>query len=69
LIVPTTLDGQVGRIMDAWLGGAESAFGMANPAGPLYVGGAAGEAALTDSTDSLLAFCSSPTGSFHSYCC
>jgi hypothetical protein len=67
--MPSTLDSQVGPLMAAWLGGAESAFGRSNPAGPLFVGGEAGEAALTDSTDSLMAFCSSPTGSAHSYCC
>ncbi|MFF0431178.1 DUF6229 family protein [Streptomyces sp. NPDC004327] len=56
-------------IVTAWLQGAESAFGTDNPAGPLYVGGAAGEAALTDGTEALLTGCSSCTGSLHSYCC
>lgn len=56
-------------VLEAWLAGAESAFGQDNPAGPLYVGGAAAEAALTDSADSLYGFCSSPTGSRGSYCC
>jgi hypothetical protein len=56
-------------ILEAWLSGAETAFGEANPAGPLYVGGSAAEAALTDSTDSLYGFCSSPSGSHGSYCC
>lgn len=28
-------------VLDAWLAGAESAYGQTNPAGPLYVGGAA----------------------------
>jgi hypothetical protein len=56
-------------ILEAWLSGAETAFGEANPAGPLYVGGAAAEAALTDPTDSLYGFCSSPSGSRGSYCC
>jgi hypothetical protein len=56
-------------ILEAWLSGAESAFGEANPAGPLYVGGSAAEAALTDSSDSLYGFCSSPSGSRGSYCC
>ncbi|MFE5297219.1 DUF6229 family protein [Streptomyces sp. NPDC056632] len=56
-------------IVTAWLQGAESAFGADNPAGPLYVGGAAGEAALTDGTEALLTGCSSCTGSWHSYCC
>lgn len=39
-------------VLDAWLAGAESAYGQTNPAGPLYVGGAAAEAALTDPSDS-----------------
>jgi hypothetical protein len=56
-------------ILEAWLSGAETAFGEANPAGPLYVGGSAAEAALTDSSDSLYGFCSSPSGSRGSYCC
>ncbi|WP_426368082.1 DUF6229 family protein [Streptomyces sp. E-08] len=57
------------EIVTAWLQGAETAFGTDNPAGPLYVGGAAGEAALTDGTEALLTGCSSCTGSLHSYCC
>ncbi|MFJ9824825.1 DUF6229 family protein [Streptomyces sp. NPDC101160] len=57
------------EIVTAWLQGAESALGADNPAGPLYVGGAAGEAALTDGTEALLTGCSSCTGSLHSYCC
>jgi hypothetical protein len=56
-------------VLDAWLSGAEQAYGQANPAGPLYVGGSAAEAALTDPTDSLYGFCSSPSGSVGSYCC
>ncbi|MFE0701684.1 DUF6229 family protein [Streptomyces sp. NPDC058872] len=57
------------EIVAAWLQGAETAFGTDNPAGPLYVGGAAGEAALTDATEALFTGCSSCTGSLHSYCC
>ncbi|GGO45951.1 DUF6229 family protein [Streptomyces lasiicapitis] len=56
-------------VLDAWLSGAESAYGQSNPAGPLYVGGTVGEAALTDATDSLYGFCSSPSGSLGSWCC
>lgn len=56
-------------VIEAWLSGSETAFGEANPAGPLYVGGAAAEAALTDGTDALYARCSSPSGSAGSYCC
>ncbi|RAG85220.1 hypothetical protein DN069_12685 [Streptacidiphilus pinicola] len=67
--MPSAAAAHPGRIVDAWLAGAETAFGKDNPAGPLFVGGGAAEAALTDSTDALMAFCSSPTGSYHSYCC
>ncbi|GHI04071.1 hypothetical protein AQI88_07695 [Streptomyces cellostaticus] len=56
-------------VLDAWLSGAESAYGRLNPAGPLYVGGTAAEAALTDPSDSLYGFCSSPSGSHGSWCC
>ncbi len=59
----------VTSIIEAWLSGAETAFGESNPAGPLYVGGDAAEAALTDSADALYGFCSSPSGSRGSYCC
>ncbi|MFJ5709436.1 MULTISPECIES: DUF6229 family protein [unclassified Streptomyces] len=57
------------EIVTAWLQGAETALGEYNPAGPLYVGGAAGEAALTDATEALFTGCSSCSGSWHSYCC
>ncbi|MEV5957682.1 MULTISPECIES: DUF6229 family protein [unclassified Streptomyces] len=56
-------------VIEAWLSGAESAYGQSNPAGPLYVGGTAAEAALTDPSDSLYGFCSSPSGSHGSFCC
>jgi hypothetical protein len=56
-------------VLEAWLSGSTSAHGLANPAGPLYVGGSAAEAALTDPTDMLYAFCSSPSGSAGSFCC
>jgi Family of unknown function (DUF6229) len=56
-------------VLNAWLSGAESAYGVPNPAGPLYVGGTAAEAALTDPSDVLYGFCSSPSGSAGSYCC
>src|SRR5690242_18667939 len=35
-------------VLESWLSGSESAHGLANPAGPLYVGGNAAEAALVD---------------------
>ncbi|MHC0430991.1 DUF6229 family protein [Streptomyces sp. O3] len=57
------------EIVTAWLQGAETACGTDNPAGPLYVGGAAGEAALTDATEAMFTACSSCSGSMHSYCC
>ncbi|PKW05549.1 hypothetical protein SAMN05428944_7425 [Streptomyces sp. 1222.5] len=56
-------------VLEAWLSGAETAYGEVNPAGPLYVGGTAAEAALTDPSDSLYGFCSSPSGSRGSWCC
>jgi hypothetical protein len=56
-------------VLEGWLSGAESAHGLANPAGPLYVGGNAAEASLVDPTDMLYAFCSSPSGSQGSWCC
>lgn len=56
-------------LVSAWLDGAESADGELNPAGPLYVGGAATEAALTDATDALFTACSSCTGSMTTWCC
>ncbi|MFE9095908.1 DUF6229 family protein [Streptomyces sp. NPDC007264] len=56
-------------VIEAWLSGAESAYGQSNPAGPLYVGGTAAEAALIDPSDSLYGFCSSPSGSHGSFCC
>ncbi|MEU3503713.1 DUF6229 family protein [Streptomyces hundungensis] len=59
----------VSTVLHAWLSGAESAYGQLNPAGPLYVGGTAAEAALTDPSDSLYGFCSSPSGSRGSWCC
>ncbi|MFH0242841.1 DUF6229 family protein [Streptomyces sp. HK10] len=57
------------EIVAAWLDGAESSHGEPNPAGPLYVGGAATEAALVDATDALFTACSSCTGSLTTFCC
>ncbi|MFP8961533.1 DUF6229 family protein [Streptomyces nanhaiensis] len=57
------------EIVAAWLDGAESSHGELNPAGPLYVGGAATEAALVDATDALFTACSSCTGSLTTFCC
>jgi Family of unknown function (DUF6229) len=62
-------DAQVDGILAGWLSGSEAAFGMNNPAGPLYVGGAATEAALTDASDAIVTKCSSCTGSGGSFCC
>ncbi|WP_326596653.1 DUF6229 family protein [Streptomyces sp. NBC_01803] len=63
------LDSPADLIVAAWLDGAESAYGQDNPAGPLYVGGAATEAALVDAAEALLTRCSSCSGSLGSYCC
>lgn len=60
---------RVEHVVSAWLTGAETAYGETSPAGPLFVGGAEGEAALTDATDALMTGCSSCTGSWMSYCC
>ncbi|MBN3930785.1 hypothetical protein IQ279_14260 [Streptomyces verrucosisporus] len=57
------------EIVAAWLDGAESSHGELSPAGPLYVGGDATEAALVDATDALFTACSSCSGSMNSYCC
>lgn len=62
-------DINVDEIVAGWLSGAASAFGKENPSGPLYVGGAQTEAALTDTTELLGSKCSSCTGSGNSYCC
>ncbi|MFP2927392.1 DUF6229 family protein [Pyxidicoccus sp. 3LG] len=62
-------DANVEEILAGWLSGAESAHGLSNPAGPLYVGGTATEASLTDSTLSLFTGCSSCTGSGDVHCC
>jgi hypothetical protein len=59
----------VDALLDAWLEGAESAQGLANPAGPLYVGGAATEAALTDSVPLMDTGCSACTASRPVVCC
>ncbi|WP_327065059.1 DUF6229 family protein [Kitasatospora sp. NBC_01250] len=56
-------------LVAAWLSGAEGVDGLANPAGPLYVGGAAAEAALAESYEGILTHCSSCSASLHSYCC
>lgn len=55
-------------IIALWLTGAETAFGEVNPAGPLYVGGAAAEAAIID-PELPHTGCSSCSGSLRSYCC
>jgi Family of unknown function (DUF6229) len=64
-----TPDARIDAILAGWLSGSETVAGMHNPAGPLYVGGAETEAALTDAADMLLTKCSSCTGSLNSYCC
>ncbi|WP_239470328.1 DUF6229 family protein [Archangium violaceum] len=62
-------DARVEEILSGWLSGSETSLGMLNPAGPLYVGGAATENALTDASDALVTRCSSCSGSAGSYCC
>jgi len=67
--MPKMTDARINEILNGWLSGSEAVSGMANPAGPLFVGGAATEDALTDATDVLFTRCSSCTGSLNSYCC
>ncbi|MFF7636363.1 DUF6229 family protein [Kitasatospora sp. NPDC008050] len=67
--MPTLTRSRTDAVVAAWLGGAEGADGLANPAGPLYVGGAAAEAALAESHEGILTHCSSCSASMHSYCC
>lgn len=67
--MPTTTLTRVDQIVDAWLDGADSAYGESNPAGPLYVGGIATEAALVDATEALFTACSSCSGSMTTMCC
>lgn len=57
------------EIVSSWLTGAPVLAGVANPAGPLYVGGVSTETALAEASDSLYTGCSSCTASFHVYCC
>lgn len=67
--MPTMTDAHVDEILDGWLSGAENAYGLPNPAGPLFVGGTATEQSLTDSTFSLFTGCSSCTASGGGHCC
>lgn len=56
-------------VVSAWLAGAESADGFANPAGPLFVGGVETEQALGDPGELLLTRCSACTASRPGFCC
>lgn len=69
MLTETPVRTKVDGIVSGWLAGMESVQGFDNPAGPLYVGGAATEKALVDDGDLLLTRCSSCTGSGGSYCC
>ncbi|MFP2961340.1 DUF6229 family protein [Myxococcus sp. 1LA] len=62
-------DARVQEILAGWLSGSEAAHGMSNPAGPLYVGGDATEAALTDESLMLFTGCSSCSASGTGHCC
>jgi len=64
----TSTTPNVNDIIALWLNGAEEAYGEVNPAGPLYVGGAAAEAAIID-PELPNTGCSSCSGSLRSYCC
>ncbi|MFC5740778.1 DUF6229 family protein [Dyella tabacisoli] len=53
---------QTDDIVSGWLSGSDSIDGMENPAGPLYIEGAAAtEAALTSSTAGMNMFTSATT--------
>ena len=64
----TNTSANTNDIIALWLNGAEVAFGEINPAGPLYVGADAAEAAIID-PELPHTGCSSCSGSLRSYCC
>lgn len=67
--MPKMTDAQVDAILNGWLSGSESAHGLTNPAGPLYVGGDATEASLIDDSSALFTGCSMCTASRPVVCC
>ncbi len=67
--MPKMTDAQVNEILAGWLSGSESAHGMTNPAGPLFVGGAETETSLTDASYALFTGCSACTASRPAVCC
>ncbi|MGF1428002.1 DUF6229 family protein [Kitasatospora sp. LaBMicrA B282] len=67
--MPKLAERPADAVVEAWLRGAEGADGFANPAGPLYVGGSAAEAALTDASRAVFTHCSSCSGSTVYACC
>lgn len=60
---------KIDGIVSGWLLGNATVQGFDNPAGPLYVGGAATEEALVDDSDLLVTPCSACTASRPSFCC
>jgi Family of unknown function (DUF6229) len=67
--MPKMTDAHVDAILAGWLSGSESVDGLANPAGPLYVGGTATEAALADAAPMMGTGCSICTASRPVVCC
>ncbi|NBD11050.1 MULTISPECIES: DUF6229 family protein [Corallococcus] len=60
---------EVQDVVKGWLSGDEESQGMTNPAGPVFVGGARTEQALTESNLVADTGCSSCTASAHVFCC
>ncbi|NNC21005.1 hypothetical protein HRD49_27895 [Corallococcus exiguus] len=56
-------------VVEGWLAGNEESQGMTNPAGPLFVGGARTEQALTESNLVADTGCSGCTASIDVHCC
>ncbi|RYZ39008.1 MAG: hypothetical protein EOO71_21660 [Myxococcaceae bacterium] len=64
-----TKNPEVLDVVKGWLSGAEESQGMANPAGPVFVGGARTEKALTESNVVADTGCSSCSASSIYFCC
>lgn len=64
-----TMKPEVLEVVEAWLSGAEESHGMRNPAGPLFVGGARTEQALTEAHLIADTGCSACTGCADVHCC
>jgi hypothetical protein len=56
-------------VVAGWLSGDEESHGLTNPAGPVFVGGARTEQALTESNLVADTGCSSCSASSTAFCC